>query len=317
MEISVSVSRWMCCLSGAEWQQHCGAKISTIWHQSSTQRSNPNSCHCWLSFNSCNRQWYCYSTQGESHYDLFWIFKYMTFSLIFLIGSNSVELADLTALRGLGFWLSLTACMVWKWQVQCCDLNPFSRFQRSCHLVCAMWLLNHDWIGFLPWTEDGAPWNSDSKVFLLQLNGFGSVNSVRSSPSQIGSYLGSSPPAGMMTPGSLMQTKDSWGEVGLLLRERSNFSDLEFGPLIGTGSFGRVYKGMARILLLYIMPFWNHFWITSQAHTRRDQSSTQILIQSFLLHWLPELAWVQISKVDLYSGDLSVSLNNVFSKYCQ
>ena len=106
--------------------------------------------------------------------------------------------------------------------------------------------------------------NSDTKVFFLQLNGrnLGSVNPVRLSPSQIGSYLGSSPPAGMVTPGSLMQTKDSWGEVGLLLRERSNFSDLEFGPLIGTGSFGRVYKGMAGILCLYNMPLWNHFWIT-------------------------------------------------------
>ena len=36
----------------------------------------------------------------------------------------------------------------------------------------------------------------------------------------------------------------SWSDVTALLRARSDFSDIEVGPLIGRGSFGRVYKGM-------------------------------------------------------------------------
>ena len=34
-----------------------------------------------------------------------------------------------------------------------------------------------------------------------------------------------------------------WSDVTALLRARSDFSDIEVGPLIGRGSFGRVYKG--------------------------------------------------------------------------
>lgn len=48
---------------------------------------------------------------------------------------------------------------------------------------------------------------------------------------------------GAETPTSNLGRISSWGEIQHLLRERSDFSDLEFGPLIGKGSFGRVYKG--------------------------------------------------------------------------
>ena len=75
------------------------------------------------------------------------------------------------------------------------------------------------------------------RLCFLQLNGFGSLNSAVSGS-------GSSLAAGAQTPNSNMGSKHSWADVGLLLRERSDFSDLEFGPLIGTGSFGRVYKGI-------------------------------------------------------------------------
>ena len=53
---------------------------------------------------------------------------------------------------------------------------------------------------------------------------------------------------GTQTPTSNVGRITSWAEIQLLLRERSDFSDLEFGPLIGKGSFGRVYKGKASAL---------------------------------------------------------------------
>ena len=34
-----------------------------------------------------------------------------------------------------------------------------------------------------------------------------------------------------------------WLDVTALLRARSDFTDIEVGPMIGRGSFGRVYKG--------------------------------------------------------------------------
>lgn len=43
--------------------------------------------------------------------------------------------------------------------------------------------------------------------------------------------------------GGLTTTGLPWSDVTALLRARSDFSDLEIGPLIGRGSYGRVYKG--------------------------------------------------------------------------
>lgn len=105
---------------------------------------------------------------------------------------------------------------------------------------------------------------------MSEADGLAGSESWRSQAS--GSVRGSGRGSGREGGDSFAEKKDSgslsrlgmpWRDVADLLRNRSDFSDMEVGPLIGRGSFGRVYKGAQRLtsysalvttLLKYFLP---------------------------------------------------------------
>ena len=56
-----------------------------------------------------------------------------------------------------------------------------------------------------------------------------------------------------------------WLDVTALLRARSDFTDIEVGPMIGRGSFGRVYKGAAPGTLSLLQQCWLQWAWTPRA----------------------------------------------------